>query len=124
MIGDSGPKRRLSAILSHRLTATATPRCEVLVAAEDGRLRPLSGPDLSEAHGLQCRRLSIRSDELVFENACIRASSRNTADQQIGARRRAGRGDACADRSVEWLEGGDLAEVDAVTVVYGALQIE
>src|SRR5262245_26444657 len=96
----------------------------VLVAAEDGRLRPLSGPDLSETHGLQCRRLSIRPDELVFENACVRASSRNTADQQIGARRRAGRGDPCAGRSAEWLEGGDLAAVACGGVVQGALQIQ
>src|SRR6516225_5762398 len=110
--------------LSHRLTGTATPHCEVLVAAEDGRLRRFSGPDLSETHGLQCRRLRIRPDQLVFENACVRAFSRDTADQQIGPRRRAGGGDPRAGRSVEWFEGGDLAEGGAVVVVQGALQIE
>ena len=62
-------------------------------------------------------RLSVRSDEFVLENACVRASRRNTADQQIGAGRRAGRGDPCAGRSVEWLKGGDLTEVRAVVVV-------
>jgi hypothetical protein len=106
------------------MTATTIRRCERLVAAEHGGLRRFSGPDLSETHGLQRRRLSTRPDELVFENACIRAPSRNTADQQIGARRRAGRGDPCAGGSVEWLEGGDLAEVRAVVVVQGVLQIE
>src|SRR5262249_17256155 len=40
-----------------------------LVAAEDGGLRRFPGPDLSETHGLQRRRLRIRPDELVFENA-------------------------------------------------------
>jgi len=70
---------------------------------------------LSETHGLQRRRLSIRPDELVFENACVRA--RDTADQQIGAHRRAGRGDPCAAGSIEWFEGGHLAEVGAVVVV-------
>src|SRR5262249_11009941 len=45
-------------------------RCEVLVAAEAGRLRRFSGPHLSETHGLQHRRLRIRPHELVFENAC------------------------------------------------------
>ena len=100
------------------------PRCEVLVAAEAGRLRRFSGPDLSETHGLQHRRLRIRPHQLVFENACVRASSYDTADQQIGARRRAGGGDPCAGGSIEWFEGGDLAEVGAVVVVQGALQIE
>jgi hypothetical protein len=99
-------------------------RHEVLVAAEHGRLRAFSGPDLSETHGLQRRRLSVRSDELVFENACVGASGGNTADQQIGAGRRAGRGDPCAGGSVERLEGGDLAKVGAVVVVERALQIE
>src|ERR1700738_5349521 len=66
-----------------------------LIAAKDGRLRSSSGPDSSETHGLQCRRLRTRSDELVFENACVRASSRDTADQQIGTRRRAERGEPC-----------------------------
>src|SRR5262249_19183336 len=89
----------------------------VLVAAEVGRLRRFSGPDLSETHGLQCRRLSIRPDELVFENACVRASSRDTADQQIGARRGARRGDPCAGGSIEWFEGADLAKGGAVLVV-------
>ena len=96
----------------------------VLVAAENGGLRRFPRPDLSKTHGLQRRRLRIRPDELVFENAWVGASSGNTADQQIGARRRAGRGDACAGGSVEWLEGGDLAEVRAVVVVERALQIE
>src|SRR6266481_366851 len=90
---------------------------EVLVAAEHRRLRPFSRPDLSEPHGLQCCRLSIRSDELVFENACVRASSRKTADQQIGARGRAGRGDPCAGGSIEWLEARDLTEANVVVVV-------
>src|SRR3954471_8146369 len=94
-----------------------------LVAAEDGRLRPFSGPDLAETHGLQRRRLSVRSDEIVFENACVRAPGRNAADQQVGARRRAGRGNPGAGRSIEWLELGDLAEPRAVVVVHGALQI-
>src|SRR5215471_19094252 len=98
--------------------------CEVLVAAEAGRLRRFSRPDLSETHGFQRRRLRIRPHQLVFENACVRASIRDTADQQIGARRRAGRGDPCAGGSVEWFEGGDLAEGGAVVVVQGALQIE
>src|SRR5262249_35750416 len=75
-------------------------------------------------HGLQHRRLSIRPDQLVFENACVRASSRNTADQQIGPRRRAGGGDPRAGGSIEWFEGGDLAEGGAVVVVQGALQVE
>src|SRR5262249_25727664 len=99
------------------------PRYEVLVAAEAGRLRRSSGPDLSETHGLQCRRLRIRPDKLVFENACVRASSRDTADQQMGARRRAGRGDPCAGGSIEWVEGGDLAEGGAVLGGEWALQI-
>ena len=90
---------------------------EVLVAAEAGRLRRFSGPHLSETHGLQHRRLRIRPHELVFENACVRASSRDAADQQIGARRRAARGDPCAGESIEWFEGGDLAEGSAVVVV-------
>src|SRR5262249_9366185 len=95
-----------------------------LVAAKDSRLRRFSGPDLSEAQSLQRRRLSIQSDELVFENAYVRASARNTADQQIGARRRAGRGDPCAGGSVERLEGGDLAEAHGVGVMQGTLQIQ
>src|ERR1700680_2802481 len=97
--------------------ATASRCCELLVTAEDGRLRPFSRPDWSETHGLKCRRLSVRSDEVVFDNACVRASSRNTADQQMGAHRRAGRGDPRAGRSIEGLEAGDLAEVGAVAVV-------
>jgi len=80
------------------------------VAAQHGRLRFFPGPDLAETHGLQCPRLSIRSDEVVFEDACVRAPGRNTADQQIGAGRRAGRGDPCAGRASERLETGDLAE--------------
>ena len=65
--------------------------CELLVAAEDGR-RPFSGPDLSETHGFKPSRLSVRSDEIVFDDACVRSSRRNTADQEIGAGRRTGRG--------------------------------
>jgi CRP-like cAMP-binding protein len=42
---------------------------------------------LSETHGLQHRRPRIRPHQLVFENACVRASSRDSADQQVGARR-------------------------------------
>src|ERR1700730_12917701 len=89
----------------------------MLVAAEAGGLRRSSGPDLSAPQRLQGCRLSMRSDELVFENACVRASSRDTADQQIGARGRAGRGDPCAGRSNEWLEAGDLTEANVVVVV-------
>src|SRR5215467_3662386 len=48
-----------------------------LITAENGRLRSLSGPDLSETHSLQGRRLSVRSDELILENACVGASGRN-----------------------------------------------
>src|SRR5262249_48629246 len=95
-----------------------------LVAAEGGRLRPFSGPDLPETHGLQCRRRSVRPDQLVFENARVRAASRNAADEQIGARRRAGRGDPRAGGSIEWLELGDLAEVADVVVAQRALQID
>ena len=40
--------------------------CKVLIAAKHGRLRSFPGPDLSEAHSLQCLRLSVRSNELVF----------------------------------------------------------
>src|SRR6266540_7047607 len=98
--------------------------CEALVAAQNGRLRPFSGPDLSETHGLQCRRLSVRSGEVVFENACVGASCRNTADQQVGARRRAGCSDPCAGKSIEWLEAGHLAEVGAMAVLQRALQID
>src|SRR5262249_16273 len=93
----------------HRADCLGPPRYEVLVAGEDGRLRPFSGPDLSEAHGLQHRRLRIRPDQLVFENACVRAARRDTADQQIGARRRAGRGDPGHARSIAWLEAAALA---------------
>ena len=85
---------------------------------------PFPDQTWSETHGLECRRLSVRSDELVFEDACVGASCRNTADQQVGARRRAGRGDPCAGRSIEWLEAGDLAEVRAVAVLQRALQID
>ena len=58
-----------------RSTSMSRPCSAVLnlVAAEDGRLRPFSGPDLAETHGLQCRRLSVRSDKLVFDDACVRA---------------------------------------------------
>ena len=54
-------------------------RVVVLIAAEDGGLRPFSGPDLAETHGLQRRRLGVRSDQFVFLNACVRAVRRNTA---------------------------------------------
>ena len=73
---------------------------------------------------MQSCRLTVRSDELVFENACVRASSRNTADQQIGARRCARRSDPCAARSIERFETGNFTKVSAVAVVQGALQIE
>ncbi len=102
--------------------ASRVRRCEALIAAEDRGLRSFSRPDLSETHCLQCGRLRVRSDELVFGNTCVRASSRDTADQQIGARRRAGRRDPCAGRSIERLEPGDLTEL-RVAVVYWALQI-
>src|SRR5436190_13505884 len=83
-----------------------------LITAEAGRLRAFPGPDLAETHGLQCCRVSVRSDELVFENARARASlARNTADQQVGARCRAGRGDPCAGRAIKRGELGDLAEL-------------
>src|SRR5262249_39310051 len=65
--------------LAHSLTGDSNPA--LLVAAEAGSLRPFSGPDLSETHGLQCRRLSVRSDELVFDDARVRPSSRDTADR-------------------------------------------
>src|SRR5262249_31075827 len=40
------------------------------------------------------------------------------------ARRRAGRGDSGAGRSIEWLEPGDLAEMGTVIVVQRVLQVE
>ena len=42
---------------------------QVLIAAEAG-WRSFSGPDLSETQRFQRRRLRIRSDEIVFDNAC------------------------------------------------------
>src|SRR4051812_10509549 len=94
-----------------------------LVAAQNGRLRSFSRPDLSQKHGFERPRLS-RSDELVFEDACVGASCRNTAHQQVGARRGAGCGDPCSARSIEWLEAGHLAEVGAMAVLQRALQID
>ena len=94
--------------------------CELPVAAEDGR-RPFSGPDLSETHGFKTSRLSVRPDEIVFDDACVRSCGRNTADQEIGAGRRTGRGHPYAARSTarstKWLEARDLAEMGAVIVV-------
>src|SRR4051812_23594922 len=109
--------------LTNRIGSNVSGLYAVLVAAEDGRLRPFTGPDLAETHCLQRCRPSVWPDEIVLENACVRAPSRNTADQQVGARRRAGRCDPRAGGSIERLELGDLAELGAVAVVQGALQI-
>jgi len=96
---------------------------QVLIAAEAG-WRSFSGPDLSETQRFQRRRLRIRSDEIVFDNACVRAPGPGTADQEIGAGRRTGRRHPRAAGSAEWLEARDLAELGAMTMVFGALQIQ
>src|SRR5262249_19719738 len=101
----------------HRADCLRPSRYEVLVAAEAGRLRPFSGPDLSEAHGLQHRRRRPRPTQLLFEDASLDPARRGAADQQKGGRRRGGGGDPCTGGSIEWFEGGDLAEGGAVVVV-------
>src|SRR6185437_6503460 len=113
-------------LVEHDLFRKPVPtfRNHALIAAKDGRVRCFSGPDLSETNGLQGGRLRAPSDELVFENTCVRASGRNATDQEIGARRRAGCGDPCAGRPAERLEARDFTKVSAVVVVQRALQIQ
>jgi len=95
-----------------------------LLIATEGRWRSFSGPDLSETHSFKRHRLRVRSDEIVFDDACVRTSGRGAADQEIGASRRTGRGHPPAARSAEWLEARDLAELGAVTMMFGALQVK
>ena len=113
----------------HKPLAVAAPHnsgrdARFSIAAERWRRRRLSGPDLSETHGFKRRRLRVRPDEIVFDDACVRASGRGAADQEIGAGRGTGRGHPRATRSAEWLEARDLAELGAVTMMFGALQVK
>src|SRR5947209_7871879 len=94
-----------------------------LIPAKGRRSGTFSGPNLSETNGFQFRGLWVRSDKFVFENACVRASRQNTADQQMRARCRTCDGNPCAGNTTKRLERADLPEGGAVAVMQGALQI-
>ena len=62
----------------HKPLAVAAPHnsgrdARFSIAAERWRRRRLSGPDLSETHRFKRRRLRVRPDEIVFDDACVLA---------------------------------------------------